>query len=296
MLAALRAARFIAIAAIAALLVSCTFTRFAYNQADTLAAWTVDEYFSLDGTQKDEFNKRFERLYTWHRYEQLPDYAQFMRTAHTRMQNGLSREDVLWFADGMRTRVRALARKAAPDAAALLATVTPAQIENLQKKWDKENRKYVRERKVNGTLEERQEAEAKRLIKNIEEWLAPLNGEQEQRITALARELPQLEKERYAERLRRQKEFLELLSYRQEDPQRFTARVAEYMANWERGRSPEYQKHLDASWQKRAEVFVAADRMLTTDQRRVALRRIETYADDFTQLARRSDSSRTAAR
>jgi hypothetical protein len=296
MLAALRAARFIAIAAIAALLVSCSFTRFAYNQADTLAAWTVDEYFGLDGTQKDEFNKRFERLYTWHRYEQLPDYAQFMRTAHNRMQDGLSREDVLWFADGIRSRVRAVARKAAPDAATLLATVTPAQIEHLQKKWEKENRKYVRERKVNGTLEERQETEAKRIIKNIEEWLAPLNGEQEQRITALARELPQLERERYAERIRRQKELLELLSHRQEDPQRFTARVAEYMANWERGRSVEYQKQLDASWEKRAELFVAADRMLMPDQRRVALRRIETYADDFTQLARRSDSGRTAAR
>jgi hypothetical protein len=36
--------------------------------------------------------------------------------------------------------------------------------------------------------------------------------------------------------------------------------------------------------------------MLTSDQRKVALRRIETYADDFTQLARRSDGGRTAAR
>ena len=229
MLAALRATRYrvILVAAIAALLVSCTFTRFAYNQADTLSVWMADEYFSLDGTQKDEFNKRFERLYTWHRYEQLPDYAQFMRTAHGRMQDGLSQEEVLWFVEGFRNRVRALARKAAPEAAALLATVTPAQIEHLQRKFEKDNRKYVRERKVNGTLDERQEAEAKRLIKNIEEWLAPLNGEQEQRIVALSRELPQLERERYAERLRRQKQFLELLSHRQEDPQRFTARVAD---------------------------------------------------------------------
>ena len=68
------------------------------------------------------------------------------------------------------------------------------------------------------------------------------------------------------------------------------------MTNWERGRSPEYQRQLDAFWQKRADLFVAADRMLTTDQRRVALRRIENYAEDFTQLARRGDTSRTAAR
>ena len=63
MLARLRAARWMAIAALAVLLVSCTFTRFAYNQADTLASWTVDDYFGLDGSQKDEFNQRFERLW-----------------------------------------------------------------------------------------------------------------------------------------------------------------------------------------------------------------------------------------
>jgi len=294
--ARLRAVRFITIAAVAVLLVSCTFTRFAYNQADTLASWTADDYFGLTGPQKDEFSKRFEHLYTWHRYEQLPEYAQFMRTAQSRMQAGLTREDVLWFIEGIRTRTRTFARKAAPDAAALLATVTPAQIEHLQKKWEKENRKYARERKLNGTLEERQEAEAKRIIKQLEEWLAPLNSEQEQRITALVKELPALEQERYAERLRRQKEFLDILARRNDDPQRFNSRVTEWLVNWERGRSPEYQKQLDASWQKRAELFVVADRMLTSDQRKIALRRIETYADDFTHLARRSDGSRTAAR
>ena len=296
MTAGLRAARLALIAAVAAILVSCTFTRFAYNQADTVALWTVDEYFNLDGTQRDDFNKRFQRIYNWHRYEQLPEYAQFMRTAHDRMQAGISTEDVLWFSEGIRTRIRAMGRKVAPDAAALLATLTPAQVESLQRKLEKDNRKYVRERKVNGSLEERQDAEAKRLIKQIEEWLAPLDDGQERRITALARELPQLERERYADRLRRQKEFIALLAHRNEDPQRFTARVTDWMVNWDKGRSPEYQKQLDTFWQKRAELFVAADRMLSTDQRKVALRRINGYAEDFTHLASRSDGSRTAAR
>jgi Family of unknown function (DUF6279) len=296
MTAGLRATRLALIAAAVAVLVSCSFTKFAYNQADTVALWTVDEYFSLEGVQRDEFNKRFQRFYSWHRYEQLPEYAQFMRAAHDRMQAGISREDVLWFSDGLKTRVRTMARKGAPEAAALLATLTPAQVENLQRKLDKENRKYLRERKVNGTLEERQEAEAKRIIKQIEEWLAPLDDGQERRITALARELPQLERERYADRLRRQKEFVELLTHRNEDPQRFTARVTEWMVNWDKGRSPEYQRQLDASRQKRAELFVAADRMLTTDQRKVALRRVNGYVEDFTHLASRSDGSRTALR
>lgn len=296
MIAAVRAARWVLVIAAAAVLASCTFTKFAYNQADTAAAWTVDDYFDLDGAQRDEFNKRFQRFYTWHRYEQLPDYAQFMRAAHTRMQSGLSRDDVIWFSDGIKTRVRTMARKAAPEAAALLATLTPAQVENLQRKLDKSNRKYVREHKVNGTLEERQEAEAKRIIKQIEEWLAPLDDEQERRITVLAREMPQLERERYAERLRRQKEFVQLLSHRHEDPQRFTARVTDWMANWERGRSPEYQRQVESFWQKRAELFVAADRMLTAEQRKTALRKIQGYAEDFNQLASRTEGARTASR
>jgi hypothetical protein len=293
-MSALRAAKYALIAGLAALLVSCTFTKFAYNQADTVAAWMVDDYFDLDSTQKQEFQKRFDRFYTWHRYEQLPEYSQFMRTARTRFQDGLSREDVMWFMDGLRTRVRTAGRQVAPDAAALLATLTPAQIENLQKKFEKDNRKYVRERKLNGTPQERQEAEAKRIIKQIEDWLAPLSNEQEQRITAMIKDLPPMEQQRYAERLRRQKELLEILAQRG-DEQRFTARLTEWLTSWERNRSAEYQKQLDASWQKRAELFVAVDKMLTAEQRQTSLTRMTAYADDFAQLARREGGPRTAA-
>ena len=61
-------------------------------------------------------------------------------------------------------------------------------------------------------------------------------------------------------------------------------------------RSAEYQKQLDASWQKRAELFVAVDRMLSPEQRAASLNRMNTYADDFAQLARREGGTpRTAS-
>jgi hypothetical protein len=286
-MAARRTFRFILIAAMAATLAACTFTKFAYNQADTVFSWLANDYFDLDSQQKADLQKRFERFHNWHRFEQLPEYARFMKVARTRMQDGVSHDDVTWFVDGLKARTRTAAQKAAPEAAPLLATLTPAQIENLQRKWAKENAKYVRERKVNGTAEERYEAEGKRLIKHLKEWLAPLTSEQEARVMQLVRELPQLERERYAERLRRQKEFLEVLSHRHEDLPRFTQRLSDWMVHWERGRSAEYQRQVDASWQKRADLFVAVDRMLTPEQRTASLQRIENYANDFTQLARR---------
>ena len=289
--------RLLLAAAALALLCSCTFTRFAYNQADTAAVWAANSYFDLDGTQKEDLQKRFERFHAWHRYQQLPEYAQFMRTAKTRLQQGVNRDDVLWFMDGLRSRIRVAARQGAPDAAALLATLTPAQIENLKKQWDKDNKKYVKEHKLNGTQEERVQAEAKRTIKHINDWLIPLTAEQEQRVLELCRDLPaDMYQLHYADRLRRQKDFLEVLDHRNEDRARFTQRVTEWITNWEKGRSPEYQKKLDLWWQKRADILVAVDKTLSQQQRTAALQRVQAYADDFLVLASRGSEPKTASR
>jgi hypothetical protein len=293
---AFHAARVVVAVALIALVAACSFTKFGYNQADTLAAWMADDYLDLDSPQKQDFQKRFDRFYSWHRSEQLPEYAGFLRTAKGRVQQGLNRDDVLWFVDGMRTRVRTAARHAAPEAAAFLATLTPAQIESLQRKWEKDNRKYVKENKVNGTPDERAEVEAKKIVKSFKEWLTSLNGEQEQRVAVLVRELPPIDQFRYSERLRRQKEFIALLANRGEDRERFTARVNEWLVNWDKGRTPDEQKKLDAWWAKRADIFATLDKTITPDQRTASLTRMQGLIDDFSQLARKGDAGKTAAR
>ena len=286
----------IAIIALALVATACSFSRFGYNQADTVAAWMIDEYFDLESQQKQDFAQRFERFYTWHRTQQLPEYAAFLKTAQGKVQRGINREDVLWFVDGLRTRVRTAGKQAAPEAAAFLATLTPAQIDNLQKKWDKDNKKYVKENKINGTPDERAEVEAKKVVKSFKEWLTGLNGDQEARVAAMVRELPPIDQFRYAERLRRQKEFIALLQHRNDDRASFTARVTDYLTSWDKGRTPEDQKRLDAWWQRRADIFVAIDKSLTADQRSASLQKMNGYIEDFTLLAGKGSSSRTASR
>ncbi|MDP1717444.1 MAG: DUF6279 family lipoprotein, partial [Burkholderiales bacterium] len=92
----------ILLAFLLATLAGCSMVRLGYSQADTIAAWTADEYFDFDSRQKDEFSSRFERLYEWHRYEQLPEYAAFIGAVKTRLHSGLRREDVLWFLEGLK--------------------------------------------------------------------------------------------------------------------------------------------------------------------------------------------------
>lgn len=289
-----RFARILVLLLCAAALGGCSLMRVGYGQLDTYAAWVADDYFDLDAQQKQEFRMRFDRLHEWHRYEQLPDYAAFLSAAGTRVQKGIAREDVLWITDNVRARYRALILRGADDAAALLLTVTPAQIEALKRQWDKDNRRFVREHRLDQDADAQRAAAAQRLLTRVRDWTGTLTVEQEERIAVLARELPANAQLRHEDRLRRQREFLQLMAQRA-DRASFADKLRRWLLDWEAGRDPEYARQW-AEWpQKQAAFYVAVDRLLTPQQRTHAARRLQNYADDFTRLARRPDAA-TASR
>lgn len=283
----------ILLAFLLATLTGCSMIRLGYNQADTLAAWMADDYFDIDARQKDEFHSRFERLYEWHRHEQLPEYAAFLGAAKTRLQSGLERDDVFWFMEGLKTRYRLIASRGAGDAAEMLATLTPAQISALQRQWAKVNRKFIREYKLEETPQEQQRAQAKRMLSRTEDWAGSLSHEQEQKITALCDQLPLTDHLRHEDRLRRQREFLRLLEQRG-NPGEFTPRLRHWLLNWEEGRSPEYER-LYAQWlEKRVQFMIDVYGLLTPQQRAHVQHRLQGYIEDFRKLSERG--GHTAAR
>lgn len=273
----------------------CSMLRLGYGQLDTIAVWTADEYFDLEPQQRHEFNTRFERLHEWHRYEQLPEYAAFLAEAKARLRRKLTREDVNWFAQGLKARYRTIVRRGAPDAAALLATITSEQLDALQRRFDKDNRRFVREYRLEAGPEERKRARARRALSQVRDWTGSLSYEQEQRVIAMANELPLIDHLRLEDRVRRQREFLELMKLRA-NRDAFVQRLTEWLLNWERVRAPEYERALDAWWAKRVDFFVSVDRLLTPHQRAAAAHRLQNYIEDFTRLAERPEGRTAAAR
>jgi len=258
---------------------------FGYRQADHIAAWKADQYFDLDANQKEEFHKRFARFYTWHRYEQLPDYASFLASGGQRIERGLTSADIDWFAEGLRSRYRRMVRYAAADAADMLATLTPAQIDTLEKQWQKDNRKFASEHKLDGTPEDRKQALARRMLSRIKDWTGSLSDAQEARIVALLNKLPDTEQARYEDRLRRQREFFQLLQSRRGERQQFAARLTQWLSDWETGRNAEYARVADAAWQQRTQFYVALEHMLTPEQRATLVHRLQNHIQEFRTLA-----------
>lgn len=281
-----RLAWLVLLALCAALNSGCTLLRLGYGQLDTVAAWVADDYFDLDHEQEDEFRRRFARLHEWHRYEQLPDYAAFFREIRARAEKGLTREDVNWVNEGVKARIRTIARRGSDDAAALLFTITPHQIEALKRQWGKDNRKFVREHKLDGTAQEKQRARVKRVISQLEDWVGNLTPEQEERVAALVAPVPSIQPLRYEDRRRRQREFLALLEQRGNKAE-FAAKLRHWLVNWEEGRAPQYERLQAETWESRVAFFLEVDRMLTPQQRATLMRRLQNYIDDFTRLAER---------
>ncbi len=269
----------------AALLVAgCSMVRIGYSQLDAIAAWMVDEYFDLDPRQKDQFITRFDKLHEWHRYDQLPDYAAFIGETRLRLQRGLQRDDLLWVVEGVKARYRTIVERGVDDAAALLVTLSPAQLHALQRQWDKDNTRYARDHALDGDTEDRRRARLRRTIDRIRDWTGPLTREQETRIAAMVEAMPVVARLRHEDRKRRQREFLALMETRG-DRAVFASRLRHWLLNWEEGRDPEYDRAYRQWLEMRVQMMVSVDRMLTPQQRASAMDRLQRYAEDFRSLS-----------
>jgi hypothetical protein len=281
--------RLVAIASCIGMLASCSMMRLGYGHLDTFAAWRANEYFDLDARQKDEFLRRFNELHEWHRYEQLPDYVAFLGQTRTRLQQPLTREEVSWFVDGVKARYATIVARASDDAAALLRTINPAQLEALQRRWDKDNRRFAREYRLTGSEEDIKRARVRRTLEQTRDWVGTLGHKQEQRISAIVSALPMTEKLRYEDRVRRQREFIQIIAQRGESREQFAGRLRQWLIGWDKGRAPEYDRRANEAFEQRVQLVIEIERMLKPHQRAIALNRLQDYIDNFTKLAERRE-------
>lgn len=262
----------------------CSTVRIAYNNLDAVAAWMAHDYFDLDAAQRDEFARRFEQLHTWHRREELPEYIRFLKTIQQRTARGLRADDVLWVVDGLKQRYARIAAHSAADAAALLRTLTPAQVASFRLQLDKSNRKFRKTHRSDDGEAARRKALERRALEQLHDWVGSLTDAQEKQVIGLL-QVPLVDELRHRDRLRRQREFFTLLELRHGDRAEFTRRVRDWLVNWESGRNVADARLVDAAWQARAGYYAAVDRLLTTEQRRHLLHRLQDYIDDLSALS-----------
>jgi len=273
-----------------ALLAGCSALQLTYNQADLLLSWRADNYFDFDAQQKQEFHRRLEKLLAWHRREQLPEYARFAHAAADRAKNSVTRHDIVWLVDGMKKHYRTIVDRGIVDAAELLATASNEQLRALPRQWSKDNHRFVDDHDLDGSVERRKRARLNRTLTQISDWTGSLSRAQEQRIEQLLEAVPLVEHLRHQDRLRRQREFQELLKLRSQR-QEFQTKLHGFLVDWELGRSPEFERVSAEAFERRIEFYIALEKILTPAQRERAIARLRGFGDDFKALSERASAA-----
>ena len=261
------------------LLAGCSATEFAYNNADTFIRWQVGRYFDLKNTQADEFNARLGTFLAWHRAEALPHYARLASEAGARLERGASLADMVWGYDAIRQQARTGLRRAGADTGDLLDRLSPAQIENLERRLAEDNAKFARE-VLEGTAAEIRARRLKRLTHTLEDWLGELTDAQRSRIRQFNDAAPLVGEMRDRERRRRQAEFLAMLRAGES-----ARRLADWAADWDRGRDPAFVRANREFTDGLLTMLADLERSLSPRQRAVAVARLREYARDFQVLA-----------
>jgi len=275
--------RFFLLAIGAPALAACSMTRVAYDNADTMLRFMVPSYIDLDAAQADDLTPRIVRFHQWHRSSELPAYAALLRSASQRAGKGITAEDVAWGLAVVRSRYRKFAAKAAEDAAPVLATLGPAQLASLERKFAENNEKYAK-KFLSSDDKERRRSQLKRMLERFRDFAGDLSPDQEARIERFALDHERHVALRYEERQRWQRDCVAALKAERK-PEELGRQLVEMFRKPELRRSEEFIRE-DKRWDEDlGQLIVDLDRSLSPKQRAHVVRRLSDYAEDFTVLS-----------
>jgi hypothetical protein len=276
------------VVAFALLLAACSSLRLAYNNGDTLLYWWLDAYIDFDSEQKAEVKQDIDDLFRWHRKTQLQDYAQVLQHAQQQLKGNPTSADLLADYQDVRGRTQALLVKAAPDIADLALSLKPDQLEQMEKKFAKNNSKFRREN-MRGDADEQNKFRYKKSMEQFELWFGSFSREQEATIRKASDARPLDNGLWLDERMRRQRNILNLARrIMQEKPSR------EVAVGWindlirqsfERMDQSERKAFFEAYTNSTVELVYTVIRISTAEQKAHAQKRMAGWVKDFNTLA-----------
>jgi hypothetical protein len=267
----------------------CSAVRLGYGNADSLARWWLDQYLDLAPEQDALSRERLARLMAWHRKTQLPDYVTLLQQGKTFAAGQPTPADALALGDQVIHRVRVLAEHATPDVADLVATLTPAQIDRLASRFAEKNAELAKEMRLGEGDAAQNKARYKRLLERAEYWLGDFADDQENALRRMVEAQDPGGRFWLDERLRRQRELLDLMRQVQKERpprERIIALLRDYAARFDQPADPARQARGRALRRASAELTVAILAMATPAQREHVRQKFDDLIHDFSELAR----------
>ena len=160
---------------------ACSALRIGYSQASDLLYWYLDGYVDFNGDQTPKVREALAQWLAWHRRTQLPDYANQLARAQTEVLADTSATRVCEWQSELIQRANTAFERALPATAEFLLTVTPQQVQHLERHQAKQNETF-RDDYLQSDLRKRAEVTLKRTVERTETLYGKLSDAQRARI------------------------------------------------------------------------------------------------------------------
>ena len=280
--------RIISLLACALTLAGCGMaTRLAYNQSGELAYWWIDGYVDVNSQQGPRLREELASLLQWHRKTQLPLYADALQKLQPLAAGNLTEAQACAVADEVRDKLMHISTQVEPTAAWLAASLTPQQIEHLQRKYEKNSKEYSKDWSSLAPDELRKKR-IKQARSRSEMLYGKLDAEQMAVLESTVDKSDFDAEATHFERQRRQRDTLQTLRKIATDKPSAAETQALIRALLDRNLNspnPAYRALQHAQWREACANFAKVHNSTTPAQRTKALETLKEYETDFRVLA-----------
>jgi hypothetical protein len=261
-------------------------TSLVYDRADRLANRWLGGYVALDESQQAALDLGLEALHEWHRREQLPAYAGWLRGVAARFAEDrpLSEQEVRALGTELGVLWRELASAAVPLLLEIGTGLEDAQVAGLLEALREEQRIELEaaNRRTEAWHQQRRVRSIERLMRRL---AGPLTEEQHAATVAWAATLEPTHQAQYDNRLGWISELENALA-RRADPDMLRAAAERLFVKPDSRWSPEVEALIERNSARTTAHFVALLNGLDERQRARAITRLERLAAEFETLSR----------
>jgi hypothetical protein len=280
-------ARIIGVLLAAAALGACSTIKLAYNNLPELSYWWLDAYVDFDGSQTPKVRDELAQLLSWHRQNELPRVLGVLQEAQALAPRDVTAAHACRMADQIRERLLAVAEHAEPAGTELALSLSEAQLQQLERKYAKNNAEYRKEW-LDRSPSKVQEKRYEKFLERLEDFYGRLTPEQRELVRRQVAQSVFDPRMAAAERRQRQQEALVLLrgfNTAKPPPPEARAAIHAYVMRIADPPPGPWRDHQQALLQEGCRNLAALHNATSASQREQAVRRLQAYQDDLRQLS-----------
>lgn len=280
-------ARGLLLTALALVLAACSAVRLAYNQAPSLGYWWIDGYADLNEVQTGQMRRDIDSFFAWHRNSELPSYiSRLQQWQQLATADSTPEQTCGQFKQVQAAYLRMIDRALEP-MSRLATTLTPAQLQHMQRRYAKGNKEFEGNY-VRVSAEERVENLLERATDRYETLYGDLSDAQLKLLRERILQSPFDGPRVHAERLRRQSDLLKTLRELQAERSTTPATAVVALRGWHDrvmlSPTSGFPAYRDALVRNGCDQFSALHNTTTAEQRGHAVRVLKDYETDLRSL------------